>query len=202
MTDSSPVGFQLGFARSSCADAAAEPRQRGARADEAWHQVFELRELDLQLALPCSGAAGEDVEDQLRPIDTFRSSACFEIAQLRRAELVVENDEVDRRFVARRRQHVTLPLPRNVAGSGLARSCSTRRPISAPAAAARPAELVERMFRIEMSLGVLEKADERRPFPLHSSDLITRSYAIAPGTDQPERAGTRLPRSSTAHRRA
>jgi len=51
------------------ADAAAEPRESRTRADEAWHEVFELRELDLQLAFTRTRATGEDVEDQLRAID-------------------------------------------------------------------------------------------------------------------------------------
>ena len=56
-----------------------------------------------------------------------------------------------------------------------------------------PAELVERMFGIEMSLGVLEEADERRPFPRHPSDLITRSHGIAPSRisrSEPSRTST------------
>ena len=54
VTDAPAVRFQLGFARASRADAAAQPRERGVRTDQARHQVLQLRELDLQLALHAS----------------------------------------------------------------------------------------------------------------------------------------------------
>ena len=40
-----------------------------ADADEPRHEVFQLRELDLQLAFARTRAPGEDVEDELRAID-------------------------------------------------------------------------------------------------------------------------------------
>ncbi len=48
--DPAAIGFEFGFAGASRADAAAEPRQRGARADQPRQQVLQLRQLDLQLA--------------------------------------------------------------------------------------------------------------------------------------------------------
>ena len=38
-------------------------------AGEARQRVLELRQLDLQLAVPAAGTLGEDVEDELRSID-------------------------------------------------------------------------------------------------------------------------------------
>ena len=64
-----PIGFELGLAGPSRADAAAEPRERGTGPDQPRQQVLELRELDLQLPLAGAGPAREDVEDQLRAID-------------------------------------------------------------------------------------------------------------------------------------
>src|SRR3954467_13415712 len=57
--DAAAIGFQLGLARAARADAAAEPRQGVAGPDQQRQQVFQLRELDLQLAFtgprpPCS----------------------------------------------------------------------------------------------------------------------------------------------------
>ena len=50
MADPAAVGLELRFTRSAGADAAAQPRQRRAGADEARQKVLQLCELDLQLA--------------------------------------------------------------------------------------------------------------------------------------------------------
>ena len=42
--------------------------------------VLELRELDLELPLGADGVLGEDVEDQLRPVDDARLSASSSVA--------------------------------------------------------------------------------------------------------------------------
>ena len=140
VADAAAVGFELGFAGAAGADAAAQPRQRVARSDQPRHQVLELRELDLQLAFARPRAAREDVENELRAIDDLAIERVLEVAQLRRRQLVVEDDDVDARFGARRGERLRpCRLPRKVAGSGLARSCCTRSTTSAPAAAARPA---------------------------------------------------------------
>ena len=67
--DVAAIGFELGFAGAARADAAAQPRQPAPDADQPRQQIFELRELDLQLAFARARAPGEDVEDQLRAID-------------------------------------------------------------------------------------------------------------------------------------
>ena len=76
--------------RDSAVAAAGEPRQ----------QVFELRKLDLPLALARASAPREDVEDQLRAIDDLPLELLLELPELRRRELVVEDDEVNVRFGA------------------------------------------------------------------------------------------------------
>ena len=52
--------------------------------------VLELRELDLELALGADGVLGEDVEDQLRPVDDACLQRVLEELLLRRVELVVD----------------------------------------------------------------------------------------------------------------
>ena len=80
VADVPAIDFELGFTGAPGADAAAEPRQPVARADEPGHQVLELRELDLELALARARPAREDVEDQLRAIERpparFPSRGC------------------------------------------------------------------------------------------------------------------------------
>src|SRR5687767_3246571 len=104
MTDAPPIRFELRFAGSSCADAAAETRERGVRPHETRHQVLELGELDLELAFARLRATREDVEDQLRAIDDLAIEDAFEVAQLRGAQLVVEDHDVGPDLVARCRE--------------------------------------------------------------------------------------------------
>ena len=56
--------------------------------------VFELRELDLELSLGTDGVLGEDVQDQLRAVDDPRLERVLERALLRRAELVVDDQDL------------------------------------------------------------------------------------------------------------
>ena len=108
--------------------------------DQPRQQVLQLRQLHLQLAFPRARAPGEDVEDELRAIDDLAADRLFDVPQLRRRQLVVEDDDVDVGFGGRRAPaSAILPAPRNVDGSGFGRSCSTRSTTSAPAASARPA---------------------------------------------------------------
>jgi len=99
--DAPAIGFELRFTGASRADAAAEPRQRVARADQPRQQVLQLRELDLQLAFPRPRAPREDVENELRAIDDLAIDLLFDLPQLRRRQLVVEDDDVDAGFGAR-----------------------------------------------------------------------------------------------------
>ena len=62
--------------------------------------VFELCELDLELSLGAHGVLGEDVEDQLRPIDDACLEGVLERPLLRRAQLVVDDQD----FCAARRR--------------------------------------------------------------------------------------------------
>ena len=99
--DTPPVRFEFGFARTPGADAAAQSRQRGARAHKPWQQVLELRELDLQLPFTRTRTASKDVEDQLRPVHDLSFDSLFDLTQLCRRQLVVEDDDVHVHLSAR-----------------------------------------------------------------------------------------------------
>ena len=86
------VGFELGFARSAGADAAAKLRHLSAAAGEAWKHVLKLRQFDLELAFAGAGVAGKDVENQLRAIDDAAVKFALEITKLGRRQLVVEDE--------------------------------------------------------------------------------------------------------------
>ena len=83
--------LQLRLARAAPADAAGEARERVVLLREARHRVLELRQLDLQLAVPALGALGEDVEDELRAVDDLEVGLLGDAAGLRGRELAVED---------------------------------------------------------------------------------------------------------------
>jgi hypothetical protein len=88
------IRFQLRFARTSCADAAAQLRHGLAPPSEPGQHVFQLRQLHLQLALAGSRVAGKNVQNQLRPVQHQTGELAFQIPQLSRAQIVVENHQV------------------------------------------------------------------------------------------------------------
>ena len=55
---------------------------------------MQLRQFDLELALSCAGVPGENVEDKLGAIDHAPLDNFFDIALLRRAEIVIEKEDV------------------------------------------------------------------------------------------------------------
>ena len=59
-------------------------------ATHARQVVLELGELDLELSLGARRVLGEDVEDQLRPVDDAGGQGILERALLRRLELAVD----------------------------------------------------------------------------------------------------------------
>ena len=95
---------------------------------------------------------------------TLQADLLLDLAQLRGRQLVVEDDEVRARLGADAASVATLPEPRNVEGSGLGRSCSTRSTTSAPAASREPRQLVERALGVQPARAAEDQADERRAF--------------------------------------
>jgi succinyl-diaminopimelate desuccinylase len=72
--------------------------------------VLELSELDLELSLGADSVLGEDVEDQLRAIDDPRLERVLERSLLRRAELVVDDQNFCLRLAIRLLELVELPF--------------------------------------------------------------------------------------------
>ncbi len=77
------VGFQLSFTRAAGADAAAELRHLDATPGQARQHVFQLRQLDLQLAFAGAGVPGKNIEDELRAVDHAALDDLFNVALLR-----------------------------------------------------------------------------------------------------------------------
>jgi hypothetical protein len=91
-----PVSFQLSFAGSAGANATAKLRHFYATPSKPGKHVFQLRQLNLQLAFTGSRVSGEDVENELGAIDYSRIQDAFDISLLRRREIVIEQNYVGR----------------------------------------------------------------------------------------------------------
>src|SRR5208283_2689183 len=104
MRDAAAVGFQLRLAGSASTDAAAQPRHLDTTPRQAWQQVIELRQFDLEAAFARAGTRGENVEDQLSAVDDPGAHRFLEVALLGRREFAIENDDVRRPGTDVRRQ--------------------------------------------------------------------------------------------------
>src|SRR6478752_5663630 len=89
-----PVRLELRLARATGADPAAESLEVLPHPPHPRKVVLELRELDLELSLGADGVLGEDVEDQLRPVDDSRLERVLERALLGGVELVVDDEDI------------------------------------------------------------------------------------------------------------
>ena len=189
--DPPAIGLELGLAGAAGADAAAEPRQLGADADQARQQVLQLRQLDLQLAFAGARAAGEDVENQLRAIDDLARQP---LARVRAAAPATARCRRRRRRRRLRRRPApassTLPLPRNVAGSGFGRSCRTRSTTRAPAASASPSSSSIERSASTRRVVARHQPHERRALgevrPLLHAGLIVQDGSSAPARQDPD----------------
>jgi hypothetical protein len=153
---------QLGFAGASCADAAAQARQGVSRANQARQQIFQLRELDLQLAFARPGAPREDIENELRAIDDLAAHFLFDLPQLRRCELVVEDHDVGVRFSGRHRQRLDFPGTEKRGGVGLGPLLHHAQDDFGAGRLRQPRELFERSFRFLPARAARDQTDERR----------------------------------------
>ena len=85
LAHTAPIGLELRLTGTAPSDAALQPRQRYVGAlREARHVILELGQLDLELAVPRARPLGEDVEDQLCPVDHAQLHTLRQVACLRR----------------------------------------------------------------------------------------------------------------------
>ena len=147
--DPPAIGFELGFARAAGADAAAQPRQLEPGADQPRQQILQLRELDLQLAFARPRAAREDVEDELRAIDDLAFEPLLQLAQLRRRQLVVEDDDVDVGFGRRAREQLDFAAAEKCRGVRLGTLLQHAQHHVCAGGVGQPGQLFERMLGID-----------------------------------------------------
>jgi hypothetical protein len=129
----SPVGLELSFARSASADAAAELRHFHAAPRQPRKHVFELRQFHLQLTFTSAGVARKNIENQLRAIDDARVDHAFNVALLRRREIVIEQNHIRGNRGCRARNFFQLALADQRGRIGRSLRCVNSPAISAPA---------------------------------------------------------------------
>jgi hypothetical protein len=96
--DSSPrqpaVGLELRLARAARPDPTSEPLEMLPHAAHPREVVLELGELDLELSFGRHRVLGEDVEDELRPVDDTQLELVLEPPLLARVEIVVHDQRL------------------------------------------------------------------------------------------------------------
>ena len=90
----SAIGFELGFARTPGADAAAQLRHFDSASAQPRQHVLQLRQFHLQLAFPRPRMFRKNIEDQLGAVDHPGVDQLFDVALLRSGEIVIEQKQI------------------------------------------------------------------------------------------------------------
>ena len=98
LPDPAPIYLELALARAARSDPAAEPGEVGAGTDQIRLTITQLRQLDRKLSFAAARVAGEDVENQHRPIYDRQRNDRLEVLALPRPQ-IVEHEEQIGRFV-------------------------------------------------------------------------------------------------------
>ena len=123
--------------------------QVGPAAHQPRAEVLQPRQLDLQLAFVAARALGEDLEDQEGAVVDRQAELALEVALLRRAQRLVEEDFAGAGAVRPARLiSSALPLPTNSAASGALRLQMRRATGSQAGGLREQAEFLE--FAVEM----------------------------------------------------
>ena len=158
------VGLQLRLTRAARSDPAAQPRQRRAGPHEPGQEIFQLRQLNLELTLTGARTAGKDVENELCAVDDFPVQRPLQIPELRRTQLVVDDDHIHFRFVTGPRQQLNLALAqeeRRIRPLSILQHAQDDR----GARCGREAgQLVKRRLNIQPAVWTASQADNRSTF--------------------------------------
>src|SRR3990167_5859830 len=90
----SAVDFQLGFPGTARPDPAAEAGEMAPAPGQARQEILELGQLDLKLAFVAPRPLGEDIEDQLAPVDHSKLELRLQITLLCRTQIFIKNHQV------------------------------------------------------------------------------------------------------------
>ena len=164
--DEPAVHLELFFTRATHPDAHLQPRQVGPHPLEPWQGIFELGQFHGEPCLVGAGAGREDVENHLRTVEHLGLDFAFEVADLGRGEIVVEDDDVGIVVFDEHRHFGDLAAPEV---GGLVGPFASLRHLRDHLRAGRlseAAELVEWVLRIER--GIEQHAHEYCALTLHA----------------------------------
>src|SRR5206468_12078614 len=126
------------------------------------HQVLQLRELHLKLALARPRAAREDVENELRAIDNLGVETFFEVAQLRWRQFVVEDDHIDAELITGNGERGDLAAAEKCRGVGFGTLLQDAQNDRGAGRGSQTRQFIEGMLGIEVTGGAVEQPDKRR----------------------------------------
>ena len=92
--DQSAIFFQLFLTRPAQSDGILLSREMRPHPFQPGHGIFVLGQFDSQSGLTRLRSAGEDVEDQLGPVEHLHAGGLFEVARLAGRQVVVEDDHI------------------------------------------------------------------------------------------------------------
>ncbi len=104
------VRLQLGLSRTARPDSPTQAGQFHSPPPQSRQPVVELGQLDLQLSLPGSRTAGEDIQDELGSVDDFAVEDALDVALLGRGKVVVEDHGVGPVPIQQSLQEIQLPF--------------------------------------------------------------------------------------------
>jgi len=128
-------------------------------------RVLKLGQLHLQPAFVGAGVGGEDVQDQLAAVEDLAPRGLLEVADLRRAEVVVEDDDVDVVEIRPPGDFLRLARADVQLGKGLGALGDHFVDDESSGRLGQAAKLPYRIHRIGLGARQ-EHANQQRPFPL------------------------------------
>src|SRR5262249_40409523 len=177
MADHAAVGFELGLAGTSGADAAAQALEMLPLAHEARQEVGELGQLDLQLALHGARTLGEDVEDERGAVDDLEAERAAEVALLHGRERIVGDHEIGALTLRGRLELVHLALAEVELRRGRLALLGDPAHHFRARRFGEAAQLVERFLHLEAALPWQPEGGQKRPFSLPHSVRSSPSIA-------------------------
>ena len=159
-----PIDFQLRFARTARADAAALPREVAPHPRQARQQILQLRELDLQTAFTTPRALRENIENELGAVEHLAGKKIFQVASLRRREFIIENHRGDLLVLERFPDQLGLAFADVIRRRRLLQFLGHRVYYVGAGGIRQLGELLHRIAQIPFRDAVLLEADQDRAF--------------------------------------
>jgi len=123
-------------------------------------QVMQLRRFDLQPPFLGARALGKDVQDQLGPVDHLDVELFLQVALLPRGQLLVEDQQVEVRFMLERTERLPLALPDEERGVGVLPPLRLGADHSQPRGARELSQLEHLLFDLGQSLPFVVKGHQ------------------------------------------